>query len=287
MIVDAVRRGLDNKSELAFETQKIRAIHAVSLERFDHPRQKAFWCEWNHPLETPRSFDSIIDAYISSHWPEYIRPGATCIDIGAHSGDSTIPMALFANDYRRNIRGKVFAIEPNPDVYGVLEINIALNSHLGEIIPFCIAITDKNSEIEIFDHGNSNCNGGIIAKSYSAELAERLQSAAKSSFKAQGLNLEFFVDKFFTFNDLRCLSFIKIDCEGYDKEILRSAKGLIISKKPIIQIEWFDWFTSEESADMFKVISEIDYIACDPRTGGLVTENQKIPDLLLTPRQRH
>ena len=286
-VVDAVRLGSDDKSEQIFGTQQIRAIHALNLGRFDRPCQKVFWCEWNHPLETPRSLENIIDTYILSRWPDYIRPGATCIDIGAHTGDTTIPMALFANDYRKDIRGKVFAIEPNPDVYGVLEINTALNSHLGEIIPVCVAITEKNGEIEIFDHGNSNCNGGIIDESYSAELTERLQSAAKSSFKAEGLNLEFFVNKFFSFNDLRSFSFLKIDCEGYDKEILRSAKGLIMSKQPIIQIEWFDWFTAEESADLFKAISEIDYIACDPRTGNVVTENHKIPDLLLVAGKRH
>ncbi|WP_201727819.1 FkbM family methyltransferase [Acidocella sp. C78] len=190
---------------------------------------------------------------------------------------------MFKSGKNGDTRGKVFAIEPNPDVFKVLEINAALNSHICDIIPLRIAISDADCEIVINDHGNANCNGGIISDTFSNELQERLKSITGYSFKAHGYTLESFVKKFLTEDEAESLSFIKIDCEGYDKEILRASRDFLVKRRPIIQIEWFDWFSLEESADMFSVISSINYTAINPFTGAVVEYNEKLPDLILLP----
>jgi FkbM family methyltransferase len=266
-------------TESVYAASQVRVVRSIPLEAFDLPGQRAFWCEWAHPHESPRTLDSLINNSNLAHWGDYIRPGSTAIDIGAHSGDTAVPMLLLASDFRRNIRGKVFALEPNPDVYQVLELTAELNRHLGTIVPVRAAISDKPGEVEIFDHGNANCNGGILAADFSPSLGEKLKSIAGHSFKAPGLDLGSFVDQYFTANDLRNLTFIKIDCEGFDKEILRAGKNFIIARKPIIQVEWFDWFGPEDSADLFNVISELGYIPHHPHSGAVVTPSEKTSDL--------
>ncbi len=61
---------------------------------------------------------------------QWIEPGDTVIDIGAHSGDFSLPLALAAGR-----RGIVFAWEPNPYVFEVLEKNTRLNTDRTQIIP--------------------------------------------------------------------------------------------------------------------------------------------------------
>ncbi len=47
------------------------------------------YAQWLHPNESKKSIDiETVDAY-----REILKEGDFCIDIGAHTGDSTIPMA--------------------------------------------------------------------------------------------------------------------------------------------------------------------------------------------------
>ena len=49
-------------------------------------------------------------------------PGDAAIDIGAHTGDTALPVALAVGP-----QGAVFALEPNPFTYKVLIANAGLN----------------------------------------------------------------------------------------------------------------------------------------------------------------
>ena len=62
--------------------------------------------------------------------------GSVAIDIGAHSGDSTVPMAMLAN--------RTIAFDPNTDVFNILRVNAKINPHLRiEAHPLAIADADK------------------------------------------------------------------------------------------------------------------------------------------------
>jgi len=222
--------------------------------------------------------------YSRKGWGRLIQPGATCIDIGAHSGDTTIPIGIFSSDFRRNVRGRVYAIEPNPDVFPVLNLNLCLNTHICDFIPINMAvIREQSNEVTLKDHGNGNCNGGIIDESYGYELRKKLELSAKVSYVAKGINLYALYKELFSIYDRRNLSFIKISVAGYEKEILRSSKNMFDFVKPIIFISWFDWFSHEESADLFDVIQEIGYTPIEIETGGLAKLDRKVPELILLP----
>lgn len=54
-------------------------------------------------------------------------------------------------------------------------------------------------------------------------------------------------------------SFIKVDTEGYDKEILKSIPGLIAEYKPVIVAESFGKATDAEKMELFDVIAQYGY----------------------------
>jgi FkbM family methyltransferase len=269
---------VEDVSEQVFDLNVIRRMHIISLARFDFPGQIACWGEWNHPNEGSRTLDGLVNGLIADGWARLIRPGATCIDIGAHSGDTAIPMGLFCADFRRNIRGRVFAVEPNPDVFAVLKINAILNNHICDFVPIQMAIIkEPYGSVVLSDHGNANCNGGIVDENFGAELQAKLRAAAQIAFTADGISLENFYKDKLSISDQRNLSFIKIDCEGYDKEILRSSKEFLQGVRPTIFVEWFD---------MFKVIGELGYEAFEGHSQRPATPQNKVNDLILLPHTR-
>ena len=76
------------------------------------------YAQWEHPAERPK----VIRQEAVDEIRRFVRPGDVAIDIGAHTGDSTLPIALAAGP-----SGCVLALEPNPYVFPVLEQNAGLN----------------------------------------------------------------------------------------------------------------------------------------------------------------
>ena len=72
------------------------------------------YAQWLHPSEAKNTIAEDALNELSS----FIKKGDFCIDIGAHSGDTTIPMALCVGK-----TGCVLALEPNKYVYPVDPLN--------------------------------------------------------------------------------------------------------------------------------------------------------------------
>ena len=271
----------------SFDTSVIRTLHSIDLETFGAPRSRAFWAEWNHPLEGARHLSQLVAGQSVSNWARFIKPGSCCIDIGAHSGDTAIPMAILASDIPRSIIGSVVVAEPNPDVFKVLTVNLALNNHLARFKAVSCAITRSDqAEVTIADHGNANCNGGILDVELGPELESRLKNVNRVTFKVRGLSLSSFVAHALSKYEQKNLSFVKMDCEGYDKEILWGAKELITSIKPVIMVEWFDLFNEEQSLDLFASIEHIGYAAYEAHSLQPASAQQRAGDLVIVPKTR-
>jgi FkbM family methyltransferase len=275
------------QEEVTFDLGNLRALHSAPCSRWTGTPERALWGEWNHPHEGSRTLTSIIEAAQTWNWDRFIKPDQVVIDIGGHSGDTAIPMALFAYDKATGRKGNVVVVEPNPAVVPVLNVNLALNTHLGHFHSLMAAVTAEDvEEIELADHGNAQCNGGVLGdQTLSAELTERLLSSAGIRYRTPGISLATLFSHVGNHISSDPIGFIKIDCEGYDKEILRPCRELFAEHKPVLFVEWFNWFTPEDDADLFSVINAIDYIAYDPTTLQPADVSVRIGDLLCLHRE--
>lgn len=248
----------------SYDLAAARTLHQIDATSWTRRASSAYWAEWNHPLEGSRTLADMMTQLEGQNWGRLIPAGSVCIDVGAHSGDTAIPMGLFSFDAARGRPGTVYAVEPNPHLRDILSLNLALNSGLARFAHAPYAITAEDvDEIELADHGNANCNGGILAGGFSEALDLQLREAAVFKYKARGVSLASLLTQM-RLEDAKNVRFIKTDCEGYDKEILRNSREVLRAIKPAMYVEWFAWFTAEDSDDLFKAIEEIGYAAFHP-----------------------
>ncbi len=204
---------------------------------------KVEFANWDNPLVIPRELDS----NLISFFKQFIKEGDFCIDIGANIGDTTVPMALCNGK-----DGITLGFDPNPYVYKILEVNASLNIDKTNIVPVPFAISEREEEFYFISSEASFSNGGISTD----------KSTKHGKFihpdKIKGVNLEDYLNENYK-NWLPKFSFIKIDTEGYDKEILKSIRGLIKQFMPTIVAESFGKSTDAEKIELYEVIEQMGY----------------------------
>jgi len=241
------------------------------------------YAEWDNKNETPKYIDDLLHSYlIERNWNKFIKNGSTVIDIGAHSGDTLIPLILKTTD-NGNINSTILCIEPNPLVNKILTKNSELNKDLCKIIILSNAITKTdNEDVILWDHGNDMCNGGIIHDDMSDLLKNKLNDIPnKKGVHVKGFTLGTICYQYLTPDELSKLNFIKIDTEGYDREIIESSKEFLNKYKPKVFLEWFDFYDYNDSVKLFNIIKDINYIAYDPISLKKADVDNKIWDLII------
>jgi len=248
-------------------------------EMYDYPvgeGRVVHYAHWLHPHEKKK----VITAEAVEAYAELMDEGDFCIDIGAHAGDSTLPMALAAGP-----TGCVLALEPNPYVYHVLEKNARANAHLANIRPLMAASVPEPGFVE-FEYSDAGfCNGGR----HEGISAWRHGHAFKLSVFGVDLMHELQTDYA---DRLPKLRLIKVDSEGYDLYILRSLAGLIDAHRPIVKAEVFKDTDTAYRRDLLAFFIDRGYrvykIDEDPITPGPVlnpdtVDNWRHYDILCRP----
>ena len=180
---------------------------------------------------------------------KYIKEGDTVIDIGAHTGDTTLPMALAAGR-----SGCTFALEPNPHVYKVLEENSTLNPNRTNIIPLNFAATETNGTFVFHYSDASYCNGGFLSR------IQDQKHKHNYPLEVEGKNLEQFLRE--NYNELlQKLAYIKIDTEGYDKEVIQSIAGILLEFRPVMVTECLKRLAPTERHALYDTIKNVRYIS--------------------------
>jgi FkbM family methyltransferase len=156
-----------------------------------------------------------------------LRPGDVAVDVGAHMGDTALPMALLVG-----ATGAVFALEPNPYVYPVLEQNAGLNRDRTRIIPLRFAAMREDGEYEFQYGGPEYSNGGYH------EGMSRWSHASAFTVKVPGHNVNDYLRARHA-DLLPRLRFIKVDAEGFDLAVLETMVPLIEEFRPFLQVEMF------------------------------------------------
>lgn len=199
--------------------------------------------QWLNPLEKAKE----ITQSRVNFFRKFIKPGDFAIDIGAHTGDTTIPMALAAG-----ASGKILAFDPNPHIFKILEVNSKLNKDKTNIEPLCYAATVSDGEFYYSSSEASFNNGGISPDKGDQHGQFFLET------KIRGINVENHLRKNHP-SELSRLSLIKIDTEGYDKEVLKSLDNIISERKPFLIFECFGKLTKEERNELYDAVAKHGY----------------------------
>jgi FkbM family methyltransferase len=201
------------------------------------------YAQWLHPRETEKK----ITQESVDELRRFLRKGDVAIDIGAHTGDSTIPIALAAGE-----TGCVLAFEPNRYVYAVLAKNAELNGGKTNIIPLPFAATPEDGEL-VFQYSDAGyCNGG------SFEGMSRWRHGHAFKLSVQGRNLPSFLKA--TYPQLvPRIRYIKIDTEGRDEMVLQSFSELLAQYKPFLRIEMYKRLSDEQRLSLHRTVSGFGY----------------------------
>ncbi len=211
--------------------QEIAGIGLISFAQWQHPKEKPV-------ILTKKNIDFYKNMGVE---------GTVVIDIGTHTGDTTIPMGIAAGK-----KGLVIGLEPNKYVFKVLEENIRLNISRANIEGHCIAATQHDGDY-IFNYSDASfCNGGYLSEIETKDHNHFYQLEVK------GKNLHNFLEDKYS-NKILNISLIKIDAEGYDKEILKTIPEILNNQKPVLMVECYKKLNFSEREELFDVLSNHDY----------------------------
>jgi FkbM family methyltransferase len=202
------------------------------------------YAQWLHPFEKPKTItQGDVDG-----WRVFLKDGDVAVDVGAHTGDTTVPMALACGP-----SGLVVAVEPNQHVFRILEVNAGLNAgRAAPMLPLNMAATEADGEFVFHYWDASFGNGGYLSRLHNQKHGHRYP------LQVTGRNLE---------RELRAriperlsrLALIKIDAEGYDAAVLRSMRGLIDEHRPFLVCEVHKKLDSTERRELCEQLTRPRY----------------------------
>ncbi len=140
------------------------------------------------------------------------------IDIGSNIGSVTLPLAnIFKNS-------KIYSIEPTVYAFQKLKENINLNPNLKKRIKiFNYFISQKKEKIK------------FVHSSWKLDNQDKKHGIHRGSLKETS-NKAISLDKLFNKNKTP-IKLIKVDVDGYELDVLKSAEKLLKKEKPIIYFE--------------------------------------------------
>jgi len=167
-------------------------------------------------------------------WTEsfkYIRPGTVVIDVGANVGAFSLRCAAYVRKARLNSR--IFSFEPNPEVYKKLCFNLNLNPVIDDFIsPQELALCDKK-DIWSFDANEFNSGAGKL-------------TTRGDSYSVISTTLDSFIEE----NEIKPITLIKIDVEGFEPLVLKGGFQTIALYRPVLILEITDqWFQIHGSSE--------------------------------------
>ena len=136
---------------------------------------------------------------------EVLKPGMTCLDVGANIGSYALLEARIVGD-----AGRVYALEPSPANAALLEENVRLNHYDSIIEVFQIGAAEKSGSERFYLHSASNLH------TFHPEKYQefREQEVYQESIEIDVVNVcEFLADK-------RPVGFVRMDVEGFEVEVL-------------------------------------------------------------------
>jgi FkbM family methyltransferase len=177
---------------------------------------------------------------------QYIRPGDTVVEAGANIGTETILLANLVGD-----TGKVYAFEPNRNVFNRLSYNANILNQKTNVVCFDQALGEKNDIIRFHIYPESFPNSGMSSKYHpSPDVVDVRQVTLDSLLKDSTLTR---------------VDFIKMDVQGAELDVLLGATETLSRFKPYVFLE-----AHEHQNELFKTLVTAGYRVHTVTDKGLV-----------------
>jgi len=144
-----------------------------------------------------------------------LKEGDVFLDIGAHIGRYTLPVARAVGE-----NGLVIAVEASSRNYDCLNNNIKLNN-LHNVIAINAAAWSSNDDLKYYP-GKSSATGSIIG------------DKENEGIKVQGRSSDSLLEEL---NREAPVNWIKIDVEGVEIEVLKGLSKTLLKNKPKLIVE--------------------------------------------------
>ncbi len=175
-----------------------------------------------------------------------IKKGTDAIDVGVYRGVYSFEMSKYAEN--------VYAFEPNPIIFNYLNVNLTkiikniklsnlALSNESKILDLKIPIRNKNFKKENYEEYYQLGKATVHEKN-TFENFEKFQVMSKKIDELQFKNE---------------ISFIKIDVEGHEKEVVEGGLNTIKKFKPKLLIEIETKYTKKKVSDTINYINSIGY----------------------------
>jgi len=166
-----------------------------------------------------------------------IEKGDVVIDIGANLGDVALHAAR-----RVSTTGRVYAFEPFPANFAKLQVNAALNSFDNLTIEN-LGLGSEKQKIEMFvaDQLNEGMNRMLPNQSVAANL---------STTQVDVVRLDDYVHD----NGIEKIDLIKIDVEGFEKNVLLGASETLSKHRPRLFVEAIDDYLRDQGSSTKDVV---------------------------------
>ena len=190
-------------------------------------------------------------------WMKLAQQSNVIFDIGANTGVySLVAKAI-------NPKSKVFAFEPLPAVFEILDKNNKLNNFDIQCVP--LAVSNFTGNANVFLEQNTDFAYSVtVNKSLLSEDTPQKELAIKT------ITLNEFIEK----NNIEEIDLIKIDVETHEPEVLEGFNSYLKKFKPDMIIE--AW--SEDTIDTLNsILKDTEYLYFDiDDKNGVITQKDKV-----------
>ena len=164
----------------------------------------------------------LIKPALTSFLVDYLKPGRTFIDVGAHLGYFSMLAAALVG-----AEGTVVSFEPAPAALEVLKENLRAYPQAG-VVPKLAWHKEESVDFKVFDLARAAYNTAVLPGS--SPQAEPGRDYALT--RVQGVPL----DAYCADSDLKP-DLVNIDAEGAERQVLEGMAGLLETGRPVVAFE--------------------------------------------------
>ena len=177
---------------------------------------------------------------------KFIKSGTDSIDVGVYRGVYSYEMSKYSE--------KVHSFEPNPIIFKYINKN--LKKFIKNIHLYNFALSNQNKTMNLkIPIRNSNSNKEIFEEYYEMGKATIHNENNFENYE----NFEIQTKKIDELSFDNKISFIKIDVEGHELEVIEGAKNTIKRDKPVLLVEIEKQYTKKEVAESINFINSLGY----------------------------